>query len=290
MISMVCFFKMRSTKSALLALLLSIFLPTAIFSTPTLTQDKSFAIVVASYNNKNWYQKNLDSIFSQNYPNYRLIYVDDASEDGTATLVREYVIKKGQEDRTTIISNDTRLFAMANFYKAIWLCSPEEIVVELDGDDWFANENVLAYLNEVYADPEVWVTYGQFQFYPCGSPGWSSQLPFHVIENNAYREHNWITTHLRTYYACLFHQIEKQDFYLDGTFVETAGDLARLFPILEMAGWHSRFIPYVLYIYNIATGINDHIIQPIPQRLTGYKIREKKKYQPLEKLPYTRSS
>src|SRR5438105_4834711 len=66
---------------------------------------KLIVVVVPSYNNAEWYQNNLSSIFMQEYDNYRVIYLDDASEDGTADLVEEYIKTAGHADRVTLIRN-----------------------------------------------------------------------------------------------------------------------------------------------------------------------------------------
>lgn len=54
---------------------------------------KPIVVIVPSYNNRNHYQRNLDSIVLQNYTNYHVIYIDDVSPDGTGALVRSYIQK-----------------------------------------------------------------------------------------------------------------------------------------------------------------------------------------------------
>ena len=245
--------------------------------------EKAIVVVIPSYNNKDWYQYNLDSVLSQNYHNFRIIYIDDASPDGTGNLVKTYIEKKNQQHRVTLIQNTQREGSLANVYKGVWLCAPNEIVANLDGDDWFNDENVLAKLNQVYADPNVWVTYGQFVYYPCGTPGWAAQVPPEIIEQNAFRDYNWVTTALRTFYAGLFHKIKIDDLLYNGAFFRMAGDLAYMWPIVEMAGHHSRFIPDVLYVYNVDTPINDGKINPDHQQNLGFETRAKPKYAPIEK-------
>ncbi len=56
-----------------------------------LAAERPIAIVIPSYNNEKWYLKNLDSILHQHYGNYRIIYVNDCSGDGTAALVEEHL-------------------------------------------------------------------------------------------------------------------------------------------------------------------------------------------------------
>lgn len=246
-------------------------------------KEKAFVVVIPSYNNKAWYQKNLDSIYSQKYSNYRVIFIDDASPDGTGELVKAYVKEKKQEFRTTLIQNEKRKGALANNYQAIMSCKGREIVVEVDGDDWLYCDQVLAYLNKIYSDPDVWVTYGQFSFHPQECVGWVEEVPENIIKNNIFRQHRWLTTHLRTFYAGLFHKIKKEDLLLDGEFFSMAGDLAHMFPIIEMAGPHIRFIPDVLYVYNVATQMNDHYIDASLQDKLGMIIRWRVRYWPVEK-------
>ena len=111
-------------------------------------QYKDFVIVVPSYNNASYYKVNLNSIFSQQYPrkHYRMIYVDDCSDDNTYTLVQEYIAKKGFE-RTTVIQHKHRTGPLKSRYDAVHTCADHEIVVILDGDDWFTRSNVLMRLN-----------------------------------------------------------------------------------------------------------------------------------------------
>lgn len=249
------------------------------------TQELPIVVVIPSYNNKECYEKNLSSVFEQKYQNYSVIYIDDASPDGTGKLVQDYVKEHNQGHRFTLIKNKKRVGALANIYNAISQCRPYEIVANLDGDDWFYNEHVLEKLNQVYSDPHVWVTYGQFVYYPTGAPGWAEQVPEAIIAANEFRDYNWVTTALRSFYAGLFHKIHKEDLLYEGTFYQMAADLAYMWPIVEMAGVHSRFIPDVLYVYNVETGINDGVKDREQQLNLGFHIRTKKRYQPVEK-PY----
>ncbi len=38
-------------------------------------------------------KKNLNSIFQQKYDNFHVVYIDDASKDGTPDMVRDYAQK-----------------------------------------------------------------------------------------------------------------------------------------------------------------------------------------------------
>ncbi len=252
-----------------------------IVATAAEPKEKPIVVLIPSYNNKDWCALNLGSALSQNYSNFRIIYIDDASTDGTGDLVEEYIQEWDPEHHTTLIRNQTRVGALCNTCKGVSLCHPDEIVAILDGDDWFAHVHVLEKLNAVYSDSDVWTTYGQFQYYPQSAPGWARELPSEVIQKNQIRYYDWVTTHLRTFYAGLFQKIQIQDLLYNGRFFTTAGDLAYTWPIVEMAGSHSRFIPDVLYIYNVASQLNDHKVNLNLQRYFTYVIRGRTPYTPV---------
>ena len=247
--------------------------------------NKRFVIVIPSYNNKDWYQKNLGSIFSQEYDNYRVIYIADGSSDGTAQLVEDYLEKSQQKERVTLIKNSERKGPLACMCQAIFSCDKDEIVVDLDGNDWLAHEKVLSKLNIIYTDPEVWMTYGQFIYFPSFKKGIASKVPSEIIDRNAFRSYGGGITHLKTFYAGLFQEIKKEDFLYEGTFIQKAHDLVYSIPISEMAGSHIRFIPDALYIYNYSYPFNKNKDStPLEGEMDRY-IRRKEKYEPLRHLP-----
>ena len=246
---------------------------------------KNFVIVIPSHNNASFYKQNLDSVFAQTYQNYRIIYLDDASSDNTGKLVEDYVKEKQQEHRVTLIKNENRIGALANTYNASNLSSSHEIMVILDGDDWLHDRNVLSYLNEVYKNSDVWLTYGQFIYFPSQNFGVARPVPANVIESNGFREYRWVTNALRTFYAALFHKINKEDLLWNGTeFFQFAADCAYMFPMLEMASKHIKFIGKILYDYNRVGAMHDDKINKRLQDSMIELIRSKKKYKPLDNL------
>ena len=179
--------------------------------------EKPFVVVIPSYNNKDWCLNNLDSVFRQNYQNYRVIYIDDHSTDGTSELVEGYVKDHDQGHRFTLIKNKEKNGPLACMCRAIDLCDKEEIVIDLDGNDWLAHDGVLSFLDGIYSSSETWMTYGQLVFYPRYAPGFASEIPQEIIEENLFRSYGGAITHLRTFYAGLFQAIAKDDFFMRGT-------------------------------------------------------------------------
>jgi len=109
----------------------------------------------------------------------------------------------------------------------------------------------------VYADPTIWLTYGQFKIYPDGN-GFCSAIPQNIIQYRKFRKFKWCISHLRTFYAGLFKKIKIKDLLYEGKFFPVSWDRAIMFPMIEMASNHFKFIPDILYIYNNANPINDH--------------------------------
>ncbi len=254
--------------------------------TTPITQHE-FVIVVPSYNNKEWYTRNLDSIFSQDYSKFSVVYLDDASTDGTGNLVRNYLAEKKPSQKVTVISNTINVGGLANIYTAVHEhCDDRAIVVELDGDDWFAHNNVLKLLNNVYSNPQVWFTYGQYQEWPTRKPSWVRPHSAENIRNNYYR-HNmgWIAP-LRSFYAWLFKKVKKEDLLdTSGNFLRTSWDHAMMWPICEMAAGRFAFISHVLYIYNKANPIADSQKRQTEQFNTVDMLCAKERYTPLIAAP-----
>lgn len=246
-------------------------------------REKKLVVIIPSYNNVQWCQKNLESVFAQNYHNYRVIYIDDCSTDGMYEAVKNCIEQHKQTHRVTLIRNNERRGAMANWYASIWSCADNEIVINLDGDDWFKHSYVLQRVNEEYQNQDVWLTYGQFEFYPAGKVGWCHTLPQDIVENNLYRYYPnpGVPSHLRTFYAWLFKKIKTEDLMLNDDFFPATCDQAMLFPMLEMAGQHVRFIPDILYVYNQSNPINDGKVRLQAVLSCEQIIRKKPRYAPL---------
>ncbi|MFI5334741.1 MAG: glycosyltransferase family 2 protein, partial [Chlamydiales bacterium] len=247
--------------------------------------EKPFAIVIPSYNNAAFYEKNLRSVFEQKYKNWRIIFIDDCSSDETFALVKDLVEKSHETARVTLIRNPKNRGSLANYYHAIHTCKDEEIVVALDGDDFLAHDGVLAKLNRTYANTNVWMTYGSSLDYPTYKQSvHSKKITDSVLRKNGFRKEPWTSVHLRTFYAGLFKKIQLQDLLYEGKFYPMTGDLAMMYPLFEMAGKHAQFIPDVLYLYNRTNPLNDHKINLALQQACERKIRKSIRCLPLENL------
>ncbi len=211
-----------------------------------------FTIVIVGVNNGAFVSKTLASVFRQNYDNYKVIYIDDASSDGSADLAHDLVYQSDHLLQVTFVQNEERLGMLANLFRAVQSCADGEIVVVLHGEDWLAHEWVLQRLNAYYANPDLWLTYGQY----CDFPTYHTGI-CHPYSDAKFRTQPFLASHLKTFYAGLFKKIREGDFIYAGKFLPACADLAAMIPMLEMAKDHFSFVPEVLYINNQQTACRE---------------------------------
>lgn len=246
--------------------------------------EKPIVVIVPSYNNAQWCTWNVGSVIKQAYKNFTVLYVDDCSSDGTADLVEQFVHQHNFQDRFTLVRNRTRKGALHNLYDAIHTCPDDAIIVLVDGDDALARPDVLKIINAAYASDDVWLTYGQYVFYPECVLGCCQQIPENVVRTNSFRTLTNIYSHLRTFYAGLFKRIKKEDLMHEGAFFQMTWDTAMMLPMLEMAGERFKFIAEPIYLYNTTNPLSDFRIDRTLQVQLEKLICSKNPYDRLESL------
>lgn len=243
-----------------------------------------FVVVIPSYNNKNWFERNLGSVLIQTYPHYQVLYINDCSTDGTGDLVAEYIKTKDHDAKITLINNTQRVGALANIYRAVAMSQDNHVIVLLDGDDWLAHENALLKLSQAYKDPNNWLVYTQFIQVPMNEHGWNRTFSKNEYQN-PHIPRTYSPSHLRTFYAGLFKKIKLDDLLYKGQFYPMTWDMAIMLPMVEMASQgHVHFVPDVLYVYNHANPLSDHCIDAKLQQSLCAEISAKKKYKPIARL------
>lgn len=241
-------------------------------------------VVIMSYNNAPWVDKNLDSVFCQEYGNFCVVYVDDASSDGTADCVRKYVAQHGLEDRVTLICNSERCRKLKNMYTLFHSLPDDQIIVHIDGDDWLAHPRVLQGINQAHQDENVWFTYSQLRNWPDGRLGVARNVSGKTVKDRSFRK-SWIFYPPRSFYPWLFKLIKLQDLLADdvagfkGQFYPASNDLATVFPMLEMVHTRFKFINDVTYIRNKENPISGFQRgQKRTQLASGKEVFAKSKY------------
>jgi len=241
--------------------------------------DNHFKIIIPLYNVEKWIKICIRSVKAQSYKNFQCIILDDISTDKSVEIIQKEI--KG-DDRFELIVNTEKAYALKNIYDGINYSNPssEDIIVTLDGDDWFAEKDVLKKLNTIYKNKKCWLTYGSYAEYPSGRRGkFAKQISKNVINNNAFRKYEWCSSHLRTFKYHLWNKIEREDLLdSEGKFYRMTWDLAFMFPMLEMSGQKAVYVEDILYVYNMSNPLNDHKVDNSYQMKLEQEIRTKKTY------------
>ena len=204
-------------------------------------------VISCFWNVEQYITKCIDSVMNQEFKDFEMYLIDDLSTDNTINVIKEKI--KGDE-RFKLIINTEKKYKLKNIDDLLMdenLFNDEDIIVELDGDDWLENYKVFSLINEKYENNKnLWITNGSF-VYSDGRFGFSSK-----VNTDSVRTDVFLFSHLRTWKVHLWRNIEQKSFLDEnGSYFKSAGDAAYSFPMVEMAGEkHYEYIPNILYVYN----------------------------------------
>src|SRR5436305_9507467 len=139
--------------------------------------------------------KSLASLKAQTYVQWEAYVTIDPYGDKT---FEKAVETKADDDRITITRNDRRLYSMANLMRAIErsCAQPEDLIVILDGDDWFYTEYALQIIADTYSKYDCWMTYGSWVSNVAHVTG---GLPAYAESTTNFRQAEWLATAVRTW-------------------------------------------------------------------------------------------
>tara|TARA_Y100000310_G_scaffold343189_1_gene449714 strand:- start:2424 stop:3179 length:756 start_codon:yes stop_codon:yes gene_type:complete len=242
----------------------------------------NFDIVIPGHNMENWIGKNIEILKAQTHRDWRaVVMVDGGTTDNTMEVLKRAV---GDDIRILWRSFDERRYGLHNIVegfeilRASFPFAPEDVLLEVDGDDWLYDEHVLEKLAKLYEDPDIWLTYGSHER-STGTKIVCRDYPDYIWEKKQFRSFGWWASQLRTFRRFLWDSIDKDDMKNnDGRYYPVAWDLSFMFPMLEMC--HQENVVAVkdmMLLYNIHP--NCDIISNVNlQRKMDWEIRAKKKY------------
>jgi len=233
-------------------------------------------VVTTLYNAERYVEMCLFSIATQTFKDFVCYITDDLSTDNSVELVKKYI---KNDKRFILIENKEKKYQPGNYDQVIRNnpdINDNDIIVEVDGDDWLPDSKVFERLYKLYSDKNVWIANGSF-VYTNGQKGFSS--PQKITPN--LRKERFTASHMRTWRAFLWRKIDQEDLKDEnGVFWKVTGDLSFMYPMLEMAGEeHYRFMNDTNYVYNEQNPINDHKVDITLVNDIAVKIRNKKPYQ-----------
>jgi glycosyltransferase involved in cell wall biosynthesis len=232
-------------------------------------------IVTTLYNAEKYVEMCLFSIATQTHKDFVCYITDDLSTDKSVELVKKYI---KNDNRFVLIENREKKYQPGN-YDQIIRNNPnihdDDVIVEVDGDDWLPDSKVLERVYKLYTNKKVWIANGSF-IYSTGQKGFSS--PQKISSN--LRKERFTASHMRTWRTFLWRKIKVDDLKdEDGIHWKVTGDLSFMYPMLEMAGEeHYRFMSDINYVYNEQNPINDHKVDLTLVNVIAEKIRNKEPY------------
>jgi len=255
------------------------------FAEESTVQENHIIVVVVAQNSQKYIQRTLESVLNQNYSNYILLVIDDCSQDNTIDFVKGYGQDRGQSYQLVVHKNKVRRnVPLINYLRAAKVSASGDIIVVLSPQDYFAHDEVLADLNNIYQSDDVWMTYGPTRCYPSRRIIYDQQIPKEVIALKGYRDYLNTPAYLHSFRAGLFKKIEIYDFCYSGNFLKMDNDLAAMFPMLEMAKNHARYVSNVLIVHNTQLDHHRYMVEKEHQELMDVTIRCRLRYDELEHL------
>lgn len=191
-------------------------------------------LVSPGYNCENIIPIWWNSIKIQNYPNWIVWAIDDASEDRTSSLLWD--IHKS-DNRLQLIHNSEHKYQLRNWYDVIMnkhCVKDNDIIVFMDMDDWFGSKYVFESIIKEYLYRDIQCTTARnFQL----SDYYQHDAALYTDRNQLFQNSDHQFS-LFTYRAHLFRSIPKEIFIDDetGDFYKVCGDYCITNPILYQAG------------------------------------------------------
>jgi glycosyltransferase involved in cell wall biosynthesis len=247
--------------------------------------ERRINVIVPVYNAENYIDKCIQSVASQDYDNYHMYIINDASTDSTLNVIMNTVdsFNENIKQRFSVLNRTQNMGAVCNQISTIKSrCYSDEIVMLLDGDDWLVNDpNIFNMYNNLYADGAEY-TYGSCWSLVDNIPLIAQPYPAEVKKNKSYRNYkfnwNFPYPHLRTFLARLVLNLDDSLFKDEnGYWYGAGGDNSTFYNIIEQANPDKVIcVSDVVYNYNDTNPINDYKVNGEEQNKTAKNIVNKK--------------
>jgi hypothetical protein len=166
---------------------------------------------------------------------------------------------------------------------------PEDVILTLDGDDWFSAGNALRTIAEVYEKSDCWITYGSWLSNVTGPSGRPNGLwPAYPDGTSDFRRHRFLGTAVRTWKRWLWDHLQDEDLRSEsGKYVRVSEDQMIMIPLLEMCGTsRAKHIAAPIMVYNKTAvyPFDDSVTQEGVRN--GYLIDSRRPYKRLNEKVY----
>ena len=211
-------------------------------------------------NTQKIYREFFASLNRQNYTNFHVVVIDDASDDFTTQAMYSFVDKffPRLRSRITFAYNMQNQGAFGNKDVGIKeYCQPGDIVIDYDVDDLLIGKQAFKLVNSAFQDEKTWILYTSYFLLNNNRASLrkKSIVDGKILVETAqqYRTSVWRTSHLKVYLMDLYKKIPFDHFAsksLDENgeikyeYPRLATDKGMMYPLIEMAGFERlKYIP-----------------------------------------------
>lgn len=216
--------------------------------------ENRFVFVAPMFNASAYVSQMLASVVGQSYTNWKVILIDDVSDqhellkekeiiEGWRHLIHDTL---GADAKIQVVWNDEKKWEVANVLNGISMCEDTDIVCRLDADDWLTELDALAIIDSAYQQMGCDLLWTAHRW------GFSDRnISGPMAEDSDPYQHPWVSSHLKTFRKSLLAGVNDQNYRgEDGNYIRRAGDQAIYLPALHNSKKH-LFLPRVMYHYTI---------------------------------------
>jgi glycosyltransferase involved in cell wall biosynthesis len=235
--------------------------------------NKDYIFLVTSYNCSPYIDACITSLLMQSDKDFGIIFVDDASTDGTVKRIKD--ISPSIKNEHIIHTNNQRTGSAAwNQYQAVikYVKNPNSKICILDGDDTlYDNDSFTRIKNAINLMDKN---------YEAGVLNFKGRIPRCELPFSLYRTDE--PYHLRYFNAWLYKAVPESMYYNNGDLIKAASDIAFIYPVIDLLDKQFGMCNFLVYNWNNhLTSHNDHYLRLEEQRNNLKYISNRDKMIPL---------
>jgi glycosyltransferase involved in cell wall biosynthesis len=215
-------------------------------------EENRFVIICPMYNCSSTLTRLLHSLFGQSYYNWKLILLDDMSDqqerEECARIITTFkTLRKTDCKRVKVVWNDRKKWEMENVLYGIKnFCLDDDIIVRIDGDDFLTELDAFYILNQYYQQTHAEIIWTAHRW---GFTDNNISGPL-GIDDDPYVT-SWRSSHLKSFRKYLLNDIPYENFLnQNNELVKRCGDQALTLPVLYKTK-KRLYVPRVMYHYSI---------------------------------------
>lgn len=200
-----------------------------------------FEIIIPAYNCQKYLNKCLDSIEIQDYDlnNVNVTIIDDNSEPPLEVNKYSFTFE--------LIRNKERMHAGYNRFIRYTKCKDDDIIIFLDGDDWFVDKKCLKVINKIYQNNKISWSISNHKIFKNNKikviPNFVN-LPLQLEKPKI--------VHLRCGYGYVWNKMKDEDIKVDNKYIKWMTDWNENLYAIKNFGQPYK-ISCSLMVYNLET-------------------------------------